>query len=126
MPLHPQHDALEEMAERDGDAPIVMLNLLRFRKQAEAGHGVDGLSGEEAYREYGRRFATLNPRFGGEPVWMGRTEAVLIGAENEAWDLAILVRYPTRGQSYPCSPTPITRRSRRCAPPHYRTRAWSR
>ena len=98
MPIHPQNDALEEMAARDADVPVVMLNLLRFREDAEPGHGVDGLTGEEAYREYGRRFSALQPRFGGEPVWMGKAEAVLIGAENEAWDLAILVRYPTRGR----------------------------
>ena len=96
MPIHPKEAQLAEMATRPGDEPVVMLNLLRFREQAEAGHGVDGLSGKEAYREYGRRFDALHPRFGGTPIWMGKPHAVLIGEEGESWDLAILVRYPAR------------------------------
>ena len=96
MPIHPTEDQLTQLAARPGDEPVVMLNLLRFRDQAEAGHGVDGLSGKEAYREYGRRFDALHPRFGGTPIWMGKPHAVLIGEEGESWDLAILVRYPAR------------------------------
>jgi uncharacterized protein (DUF1330 family) len=88
--------AFAEMAARDPDEPVVMLNLLKYREQAADGAGVDGLSGEEAYRTYGRAFAELNPRFGGEPIWMGRALATIIGAED--WDLMILVRYPTRKQ----------------------------
>jgi uncharacterized protein (DUF1330 family) len=84
------------MAAGDPDEPVVMLNLLRYRELAEAGHGVDGLSGREAYGVYGEHFAKLNPRFGGEPIWMGRAINSIIGTED--WDLVILVRYPTRRQ----------------------------
>lgn len=87
-------DALEAMAGKDPDQPVVMLNLLRYRERAQSGFGVDGMSGEDAYREYGRRFAELNPRFGGEPIWMGAAERTVIG--DEQWDLVILVRYPKR------------------------------
>jgi len=55
MPIHPQNDALEETAARNADAPVNMLNLRRFRETAEPGHGVDGMTGKEAYREHGRR-----------------------------------------------------------------------
>ena len=55
---------------------------------------MDGLSGRDAYAEYCRRFATLQPRFGGEPIWMVRTLRAIIGAE--AWDAVILVRHPIR------------------------------
>ena len=89
-------EALEAMAAGDPDEPVVMLNLLRYRETAQAGHGVDGLSDRQAYEVYGRRFAGLHPRFGGEPVWMGRPGRSLIG--DEAWDLVMLVRYPTRRQ----------------------------
>lgn len=94
--VHADRDALAAMAADDPDQPVVMLNLLRYRTEAEPGHGVDGLSGEQAYRLYGQRFAELQPRFGGEPVWMGRPGRSVIGPEQ--WDLAILVRYPTRRQ----------------------------
>jgi uncharacterized protein (DUF1330 family) len=94
--VHPNDAGLAAMATGDPDEPVVMLNLLRYRDIAQAGHGVDGMSGREAYGEYGRRFATLQPRFGGEPIWMGRGLHPIIG--NEPWDIVILVRYPTRRQ----------------------------
>jgi uncharacterized protein (DUF1330 family) len=94
--VHSDAEALAAMADGDQDEPVVMLNLLRYRDQAESGFGVDGLSGREAYGVYGQRFAALHPKYGGEPVWMGRAHHCLIGPEE--WDLVILVRYPTRRQ----------------------------
>ena len=88
--------ALATMVDGDPDEPVVMLNLLNYRDLAEPGFGVDGLSGREAYGVYGRKFAELNPRFGGEPIWMGRALNTIIGDED--WDVVILVRYPTRRQ----------------------------
>ncbi|MCP5027728.1 MAG: DUF1330 domain-containing protein [Actinomycetia bacterium] len=84
------------MAEGDLDEPVIMLNLLRYRQQAEEGHGVDGMTGRQAYGVYGEAFADLGPRFGGEPIWMGRAGASIIGEDD--WDVIILVRYPTRRQ----------------------------
>ena len=78
------------------EEPVVMLNLLRYREVAAEGFGVDGLSGRDAYGEYGRLFAKLHPRFGGEPIWMGKTYTTIIGLEEEQWDICILVRYPSR------------------------------
>jgi len=94
--VHVDVEALEAMALGDAEEPVVMLNLLRYRDHAQPGHGVDGLSGREAYGVYGQRFATLHPRFGGEPIWMGRASRSIIGGEE--WDVVMLVRYPTRRQ----------------------------
>lgn len=88
--------ALAAMATGDLDEPVVMLNLLRYRETAGEGAGVDGLTGREAYEIYGKAFAKLHPRFGGEPVWMGRAQNSIIG--DETWDVVILVRYPARRQ----------------------------
>ena len=98
MPVHADPARLVEMGGRDPDEPVFMLNLLRYRETAESGHGVDGMSGRDAYGVYGRKFAELNPRFGGEPVFMGRVGAGVIVDEHESWDVMILVRYPTRRQ----------------------------
>ena len=98
MSVHADPDAIAKMSAKDPDEPVVMLNLLRYRDVAESGHGVDGLSGDAAFREYGRRFAELNPRFGGEPIWMGRADSTIIAPDDERWDVVILVRYPTRRQ----------------------------
>ena len=94
--VHADDDALKQIESGDPDEPVVMLNLLKYRDQAESGHGVDGLTGREAYEKYGRAFADLQPRFGGEPIWMGRGKHTLIG--DVEWDIIILVRYPTRRQ----------------------------
>lgn len=98
MHVHASTAQIDAVAQGEPDAPVVMLNLLRYREIAESGHGVDGLCGQDAYREYGRRFAELHPRFGGEPIWMGRCGVTAIGPTDEHWDIAILVRYPTRAQ----------------------------
>lgn len=94
--VHADQDILDQMAAGDQDEPVVMLNLLRYRERAADGFGVDGLTGEQAYREYGRKFAEFQPRFGGEPIWMGRGGLSVIG--DDSWDVVILVRYPTRRQ----------------------------
>ena len=86
--------ALEKMLAGDQDEPLVMLNMLRYRQTAKRGFGVDGLTGEAAYRVYGEKFAALGPRFGGEPIWMGRAGHSVIG--DEKWDIVILVKYPAR------------------------------
>ncbi len=96
-----ESDALAEMQGGDLEAPVVMLNMLRYREIAEPGFGVDNLSGREAYGVYGKAFAKLQPRFGGDPIWMGRALHSLIPAQDgglDDWDIVILVRYPTRRQ----------------------------
>ena len=94
--VHANDEAIVAMGTGDLVAPIVMLNLLRYRDVAESGFGVDGLSGRDAYHVYGKAFAELHPRFGGEPIWMGRGLNTVIGTDE--WDVVILVRYPTRRQ----------------------------
>ena len=93
---HTDHWPIEKMKSGNPNEPIVMLNMLKYRDVAENGHGVDGMTGEAAYRLYGEKFAALNPRFGGEPIWLGKARNSIIGDED--WDIVILVRYPTRQQ----------------------------
>jgi uncharacterized protein (DUF1330 family) len=94
--LEPDNTAINSMAEGDLTAPVVMLNLLRYRPWAMLGQGVDGLTGREAYQVYGQAFAKLQPRFGGEPMWMGRALHSIIG--DDSWDVVIMVTYPQRQQ----------------------------
>jgi len=92
--VNAQNDVIAAMGESDPDESVVMLNLLKYREIAADGFGVDGLSGREAYSVYGKAFAELNPRFGGEPIWMGQAALSVIG--DEEWDIVLLVRYPKR------------------------------
>ncbi|MFL5901994.1 MAG: DUF1330 domain-containing protein [Solirubrobacterales bacterium] len=61
-----------------------MLNLLAFQP--------DG--GRERYEEYGAAVAPLLEKVGGRIVWFGAPAVPLLG--DGAWDLVVLVEYPTR------------------------------
>ncbi len=79
--------------EVDPEHPIVMLNLIRFRDRALDGYGCDGMTGEEAYAEYGRRLRALADDFPGTPFWVGEAGRTYIGPDDETWDLVLCVRY---------------------------------
>lgn len=87
-------EALDAMRLLDPNESVVMLNLLKFRDVALEGYGVDGMSGSQAFRRYGELNDAEDVKFGSEPIWMGLAKNTIIGDED--WDLAILVRYPTR------------------------------
>ena len=86
--------ALAAMRTGDPDAPIVMLNMLKFREKALDGFGVDGMTGGEAFRRYGELNGANGVTYGAEPIWAGPAHHTIIGDED--WDLVILVRYPSR------------------------------
>ena len=94
-PDRAQFDAFKAL---DRDRPIEMLNLVRFRDRAAypAGHPLAdaGLSGAEAYANYGRDSGPVLDRVGGSILWRGRFETTLIGPSDEAWDEVFIARYP--------------------------------
>ena len=92
--INVEEGALDLMSEGNLDEPVIMLNLLKYLKEAKTGFGVDGLTGKEAYQVYGKKFAKFQPIYGGEPIWMGRVHNSIIGTDD--WDITILVRYPKR------------------------------
>ncbi len=79
--------------DADPDRPIVMLNLIRFRSTALGGHGCDGMTGEQAYAEYGRRLRALASDFPGSPFWVGDARRTYIGPDDETWDMVLFVGY---------------------------------
>lgn len=82
----------------DDESAIVMINLLRFRDEAEYAPGVseEPCSGREAYLRYGAVAEPLVERYGGEVIAGGPVRFTLIGPQSEQWDEFVLVRYPTR------------------------------
>lgn len=66
------------------DAPVTMLNLLRFKPEG----------GRERYGEYGAAVAPLLERAGARVVFLGESAPPLLGGGE--WDLVLLVEYPTR------------------------------
>ncbi|NNL68297.1 MAG: DUF1330 domain-containing protein [Myxococcales bacterium] len=80
------------------DGPIVMINLLRFREQAEypAGFAATPCTGPEAYGRYSEAVQPLLAGVGGRPIWVGLVRETLIAAGDESWHQAFLVEYPSR------------------------------
>ena len=74
--------------------PVVMVNLVRFRKRAADGNG----SGWDAYLRYSEATMPLIKARGGTVLWAGKAEGAAFGnAGAGRWDYVVLVRYPSRG-----------------------------
>lgn len=79
------------------DAPVVMLNLLRF---AEFSHYLETdedrreCSGREAYQTYLKHAGPKVSAAAGEVIYHGQVHAMLITPGNEHWDEVLIVRYP--------------------------------
>lgn len=94
--VDPERKQFEAFKSLPRDAPVMMLNLLRFRAKANYEDRRD-VTGAAAYAAYGRESAAVFRRVGGEIVWRGRPEVTLIGPDQERWDWAFIARYPTAG-----------------------------
>jgi len=93
MAITPNDDQFAALASSEQEGEVVMLNLLRYKHEASGGEG----SGEEAYRQYGNRAVKMVEERGGQILWMGKPDQVLIGDESaNHWDAVALVSYPSR------------------------------
>lgn len=100
--LDPRPEAVAAFLERGTDAPVVMLNLLRFRETADYSALPDlappaSVSGREAYEVYLRHTRPFLAKHGGEVLFHGDGGAFLIGPPGPAWDAALVVRYRSVG-----------------------------
>lgn len=97
--IDPARAAFDAFKSLPRDAPVEMLNLVRFRDRAAypADHvcAAEQLTGAEAYRTYGRESGAVFARVGGTVIWSGDPALVLIGPADEAWHTAFVARYPT-------------------------------
>jgi uncharacterized protein (DUF1330 family) len=76
------------------DGPIHMLNLVRLREKATYSDGRE-TTGAEAYAAYGRESGPVFRHVGGRIVWSARFDMVLIGPEEEHWDICFIAEYPS-------------------------------
>lgn len=99
--IDPDRAAFEAFKALPRDTPIHMLNLIRYRAEAAypAGHALagKGLTGAEAYAEYGKASGPIFKRLGGSIVWRGRFEAMVIGPDDKQWDNVFIAQYPNAG-----------------------------
>lgn len=92
---------IDPTRERFGDfrrlpdaGPVHMLNLIRLRKTANYADGRHA-SGAEAYAAYGRASGPIFSRVGGRIAWSGDFRLILIGPEEERWDICFIAEYPS-------------------------------
>jgi uncharacterized protein (DUF1330 family) len=86
--VDPTGNDLKRLLADDPGGPVVMLNLLRYKK--------DG--GRESYREYSRALVEGGhlAKVGGELVYAGDGSTALVAEDGQAWDAVLVVRYPSR------------------------------
>lgn len=101
MTVVPTPQQIQMMAGNGPTRPMVMVNLLKYRKKAayEAGHAEakENLSGRDAYQRYGMVAMQHVMRRGGSVVWGGPQKFVMIGEVGaNDWDDVVCVRYPSR------------------------------
>lgn len=80
------------------DEPINMLNLLRYREQAQYPDGHEhadkGWTGRRAYEEYGKTSRPIFRRVGGRIVWRGAFQCMVTGPDDLRWDDGFVASYP--------------------------------
>ena len=73
-------------------APVVMVNLMRFRERSLDGDG----SGWDAYLRYSALTVPMIKARGGTLLWTGDARAVALGRQDgNQWDYLALVYYPS-------------------------------
>ena len=86
QPLENPAEQLAALTARPADAPVLMVNLLKFRPNG----------GLESYRQYSREVAPHLQRVGGVVRYAGTAPAVIIGEGKQPWwDAILVVEYPT-------------------------------
>jgi uncharacterized protein (DUF1330 family) len=91
--IDPTREMFGRFRSLPDDGPIHMLNLVRLRNKADYPDGTDA-TGAEAYAAYGRESAPVFKRVGGRIAWSGDFRLMLIGPEDEKWDVCFVAEYP--------------------------------
>ena len=96
MATQPRREQMAALLENDKGGPIRMLNLLKFKEFANYGDGNDtGISGAEAYQRYAAEVVPIISKTGGEVVFSGQANTLVIGDGELEWDMVSIVEYPS-------------------------------
>jgi uncharacterized protein (DUF1330 family) len=95
-------DVTEEAGKRffskPQSGPIIMLNLLKYREEADYAEHPDldpgnPISGKKAYDLYMKHTLPLLKEAGSSLIFMGRPDYFLIGPQDVKYDLMLLVKH---------------------------------
>lgn len=90
--IDPTQDQFEIFKNLPRNTPIMMLNLIELNDDASYKDGRIA-TGAEAYRNYGKESGPIFSGVGGEIIWRGKPESIVIGPSDEHWDIAFIARY---------------------------------
>ena len=93
----PSEEQMEGFMEPGREGPIYMLNLLKFKDEAEYADGREtDLSGAQAYAIYGQEVVAHLQKVGGALMFSAVVERLMLGEVEELWDSAAIAMYPSR------------------------------
>lgn len=96
--IDPDREVFRQLRDLDVTHPVDMLNLVKLNQVAAYPDGRK-VPGSEAYEAYGRESGPIFRKVGGEIIWSGDPQIMVIGPQDVAWDIAFIARYPT-GQAF--------------------------
>ena len=95
--VYPSGAQLTGLLESDFTGPVCMVNLLKFKAQAEYEDGrPTDLTGIGAYRLYGELMRVFVKSKGGEFLHFGSCAHLMIGSIDVPWDQVAIVKYPSK------------------------------
>ena len=93
----PKEEQINGFLENPEIGPISMVNLLKYKEKAIYDDGRDtNLSGEEAYGLYAAEVINLVEKYGGEFLFAGKVNRLMLGEVEEMWDSIAIAKYPNR------------------------------
>jgi hypothetical protein len=94
MATWPTPEQIETFLAGPPDQPVVMLNMLKFKAEADPSH--PGMTGAEAVRMYSVQMKEFVEARGGTFVLAANVDSQLIGEGGEDFDFVGIMRYPSR------------------------------
>lgn len=95
--VYPNEAQIKGFLEPGAEGPICMVNLLKFKKNAEYEDGREtSLTGLEAYQLYEGAIKEILQRVGGCIGFEGGVERLALGEVEELWDVVALAVWPSR------------------------------
>jgi uncharacterized protein (DUF1330 family) len=90
----PTPEQIQQLLQGAPDTPVVMVNLLSFKAEADGDN--KGLSGLQAYARYGTKMREFIETRGARVLWSGRVDSMVIGESDAEFQMIALVEYPSR------------------------------
>ena len=95
--VYPNDEQIKGFLEPGAEGPICMVNLLKFRPQAEYEDGRETqLTGREAWEIYEQGIEKILRDVGGGVGFEGDVERLTLGEVEELWDMVALAVWPSR------------------------------